>query len=214
MDLYKSAYAYFVEQNTVLFLFGVFIISILGSSHCLVMCVPIASGIQRLSWYHFGRLIAYLSIGLILYYFTTQVIKSPYYQLAVGFIFLLYFVYSFLRSRKNCHMREPLRRSLLTGVLSGALPCGWLYLSLYLFAQKESLGIFLVSIFIFWISTLPVFFILNYKKRIIEKFPVLFKSQVRFSLYIIASLVAFSLHFKKTDFVAHKVESLMCLPWK
>ena len=48
---------------------GVFIASLLGSSHCVTMCGPIAVTVNNnfghMSLYHIGRLLSYLTLGAL-----------------------------------------------------------------------------------------------------------------------------------------------------
>jgi sulfite exporter TauE/SafE len=60
--------------------------SLLGSSHCVSMCSPIAITVNNdngyLSLYHFGRLLSYLLLGVLAGYFGEAFISSRYPKLA------------------------------------------------------------------------------------------------------------------------------------
>ncbi len=145
-------------------LISAFILGILGSFHCLGMCGPIAFMLpldrtnaykkaSQITMYHFGRLLAYSSIGLIfgligksLYIFGFQQQLS----IATGLIMILivlipqktfntynlsqpvYRLISKVKSNLGKALKKKTSDTFLTiGFLNGFLPCGLVYMALF-----------------------------------------------------------------------------------
>jgi hypothetical protein len=174
---------------------GVFIASLAGSSHCAVMCGPIAvtvhSRIGYLPLYHAGRLASYLSLGVLAGLLGEKFLSSNYplisrVSLILLSLFLIYAGYNLIRgkhlelvpgrlitslltvpARFALTQKKPLA-SLTLGLVNGFVPCGWVYIFVIgAVAVKNPLygGLML---FIFWLGTIPAlsFFPIIYKKSI------------------------------------------------
>lgn len=178
---------------------AVFMASILGSSHCVSMCGPIAITVNNdngyLGLYHFGRLLSYLLLG-ILAGFLGEAFLSSKYPLIAGFAVLImsfFFILSGLRlirqkpmdlifSRKISNLlfipfrwslkQKPMLRSLAIGIVNGFLPCGWVYIFvLGAIATKDAIyGGFLLAIF--WLGTVPALTVFPFfYKKTFARFP-------------------------------------------
>ncbi len=145
-------------------LFSAFILGLLGSFHCVGMCGPIAfmlpvdrtNGFKKVSQiaiYHFGRLLAYSTIGLIfgligqrLYIFGFQqqlsIIIGVLMILAViipqktfnkyNFSKPIYRLISKVKSALGSAMKKKTLDTFITiGFLNGFLPCGLVYMALF-----------------------------------------------------------------------------------
>jgi sulfite exporter TauE/SafE len=145
-------------------LVSAFLLGLLGSFHCVGMCGPIAfmlpvdrtntlKKVSQITIYHFGRLLAYSSIGLVfglvgksLYLFGFQ------QQLSIGIGVLMIIVvlipqksfnkYNFskpiykLISKIKSALGSALKKKTLDtfitiGFLNGFLPCGLVYMALF-----------------------------------------------------------------------------------
>lgn len=178
---------------------AVFVASLLGSSHCVSMCGPIAITVNNdngyLSLYHFGRLLSYLLLGILAGYFGEAFLSSKY-PIIAGLsvsIISLFFIVSGLRlvrhksldlvfSRKISNLlfipfrwslkQKPILRSLAIGMVNGLLPCGWVYIFvLGAIATKDAFygGLLLA---IFWVGTVPALSVFPYfYKRTLARFP-------------------------------------------
>jgi len=172
---------------------GVFIASILGSSHCAAMCGPIAITTNNnnggLGLYHFGRLLSYLLLGALAGYFGEKLLSSKYQVVSIASAilisaFLILSGYRLIRQRaldmfffkkltpflfipaKWARTQNPAIGSFTVGILNGFLPCGWLYVFvLGSIATKDPIyGALLLATF--WLGTVPALtiFAIFYKK--------------------------------------------------
>lgn len=178
-------------------------VSIFGSAHCLVMCVPILSSQRATNYshYHFGRLISYLTVATIFFYVGQSILENQFLSLAIGMVFLSYFSWiSFreYRAKGCCVKSKPQQKNLfILGLVNGFLPCGWLFLIFILLSKTQSYPIFLLYVGIFWLGTVPVFYVLNLKKIVNNFLPfVQYKPTVTL-FYFIFAFYSFSLHFEK-----------------
>jgi len=172
---------------------GVFIASLLGSSHCAAMCGPIVITINNsnrgLGLYHFGRLLSYLLLGALAGYFGEKLLSSKYQIVSITSAilistFLMFSGYRLIKQRtldsffskklafllfipvKWAGAQNPVIRSFAVGILNGFLPCGWLYVFvLGSLATKDPIyGAVMLAIF--WLGTVPALtvFAISYKK--------------------------------------------------
>ena len=145
-------------------LLSALVLGLLGSLHCVGMCGPIAfmlpvdrsnnfKKIFQILMYHFGRLLAYGSIGLIfgllgkgLYVFGMQqklsiiigvlmiaIVLIPYKLFSkYNFSKPLFGIISKLKSRLGQELKKKSPDTFLTiGFLNGFLPCGLVYMALF-----------------------------------------------------------------------------------
>ncbi len=174
---------------------GVFIASIIGSTHCSAMCGPIAvtvhNGSGYLTLYHIGRLLSYLTLGLLAGLIGETFLKSAYPSItalavvimSVFFIFtgyklisgkpLDYLPYGKIASLLSKPARWSFARSkpvksLTLGVVNGFIPCGWVYIFVIgSIAVKNPLYSAFI-LFVFWLGTVPALSALPfiYKKTV------------------------------------------------
>lgn len=145
-------------------LVSAFVLGILGSFHCVGMCGPIAfmlpvdrtnayKKLLQITIYHFGRLLAYASIGLVfglvgksLYLFGFQQQLSIIIGVLMIFVVLLPYktfskynvskpifkVISKVKSALGTALKKKTPETFLTiGFLNGFLPCGLVYMAVF-----------------------------------------------------------------------------------
>lgn len=161
--------------------FAVLGLALLGSPHCLMMCGPLcmASGTKNrrgLFLYHFGRLVAYVSIGALFGYFGEIVLQESRSEiftviallLAITFIVTGSSLFFSQRAKKINFMSGPLvrllskiaklnqnLRALFFGMASGLLPCGFLYTFVLAAVATKSWVMGGSLLFAFWLGTVP-----------------------------------------------------------
>ncbi len=178
---------------------GVLIASLLGSSHCVSMCGPIAIAVNNnsgyLPLYHLGRLLSYLSLGALAGYFGEALLSSKYQVVSIASavlisIFLVFSGYKLIRQEaldlsfskkltsllfipaKWARTQNPAIKSFTIGMVNGFLPCGWLYVFvLGAIATKDALyGAMLLAIF--WLGTVPELTLFaNFYKKLFGRVP-------------------------------------------
>lgn len=145
-------------------LFSAFILGLLGSFHCVGMCGPIAfmlpvdrsnsvKKVSQIAIYHFGRLLAYSTIGLVfgligksLYIFGYQQQLSIFIGVLMVLLVLIpqktfnkynfskpiYRLISKVKSALGSALKKKTMDTFLTiGFLNGFLPCGLVYMALF-----------------------------------------------------------------------------------
>lgn len=174
------------------------ILGFLGSLHCLGMCGPIAfmlpldqnngaKKIVQLSSYHFGRLLAYGSLGLLFGFLGKGLSLFGVQQklsVAVGIIMIvlvavpraaslggglskpIYRVLGKLKSKLGVELQRKTSDVFLTiGFLNGLLPCGLVYMAILGatgLAQGLEAGAYMV---LFGLGTIPLMTTVVYSKR-------------------------------------------------
>jgi sulfite exporter TauE/SafE len=155
--------------------YTVFAISLLGSTHCLGMCGGIALTIAP-KWheqlaYHLGRLMAYSSLGFVAGYLGQHILikaagpLSTFSLVAFGLGYIVLGVKAW-RGHPLRLFRVPsvvtkyLRRfgrqsSLVTGLLTALLPCGWLHVFVLGAVATGSPWRGSLYLFLFWAGTVP-----------------------------------------------------------
>lgn len=162
---------------------AIFVSSLIGSVHCIAMCGPLVGlhgGALRLALLHsLGRLATYVTLGVLAGAVgravdlagnlgTVQrvativsggvILAWGFYQLAVVLgwardpkLKTTAFASSLVRLGK----RRASTRAWLIGVLTGLLPCGWLWAFVVSAAGTGSLALGALVMFVFWAGTLP-----------------------------------------------------------
>lgn len=178
---------------------AVFLASLLGSSHCVSMCGPIAitvnNGSGHLHFYHLGRLLSYLLLGALAGYFGEALLSSNYQIVSVASVtlisvFFIFAGYKLMRQKaldlffykklasllfiptRWARTQHPAVKSFTIGTINGLLPCGWLYVFvLGAIATKDPLyGAMLLAIF--WLGTVPALTIFAvFYKKFFNRFP-------------------------------------------
>lgn len=173
--------------------------SLLGSSHCVSMCSPIAITVNNdngyLSLYHFGRLLSYLLLGVLAGYFGEAFLSSRYpivAGLSVSMISLFFILSGFRLIRQKpldlvfsgkisnllfipfkwSLRQKPILKSFAIGIVNGFLPCGWVYIFvLGAITTKDTFyGALLLAIF--WLGTVPALTVFPFfYKKTFSRFP-------------------------------------------
>jgi len=178
---------------------AVFMASILGSTHCVTMCGPIAITVNNssgyMSLYHIGRLISYLILGTLagLLGETFLSSNSPLISTISIVLISIFFIYTgyklvigkpleFLPSRTIASLiSKPAKwslsqsrpvKSLTLGIVNGFLPCGWVYIFVIGAVATKSPLYSAGILFIFWLGTVPALSAFPYiYKKIFKKAP-------------------------------------------
>jgi hypothetical protein len=159
------------------------------------MCGPVAvtvhSRIGYLPLYHLGRLASYLSLGALAGLLGEKFLGSSYpfisrVSLILLSLFLIYAGLSLIRgkhpglapvrlvtslltvpARFALTQKKPLA-SLTLGLVSGFVPCGWVYIFVIGAAAVKNPLYGGLMLFIFWLGTVPAlsFFPIIYKKSV------------------------------------------------
>lgn len=179
-------------------IFGaVIVMGFLGSWHCGVMCGPLSCNFRKresfLS-YHLGRLISYLTMGSLLFYGAHYFLDTDSRGLKMGASILfgvLLILFGLLQIQVVPHQKKLSFRffkvqhkllekyktqlqqfPVLLGLLTGLFPCGWLYSFLLMSSQMKSLPQSLGVIVLFWMTSLPAFFVFTgFMSQLIKKSP-------------------------------------------
>lgn len=170
-------------------LISAFILGLLGSLHCVGMCGPIAfmlpvdrsnsfKKVSQISVYHFGRLLAYSSIGLVFGFVGKSLnIFGMQQQLsvAIGIIMILLVLipyktlgkYNLSRpvnktiSKIKSNLGQALKKKtsdtfLTIGFLNGFLPCGLVYMAVFGAVATGSLLEGSLYMVLFGLGTIPL----------------------------------------------------------
>lgn len=206
-------------------LFGsVFVMGLLGSWHCGVMCGPLVCNFKKKEdffSYHVGRLVSYSVLAGLLYFGTQYFIsvESRYVKLIASLLFGLIFVYfglvqldlfknnqfflkyyrfQFKLISKNKKLAD--RFPIVLGLLTGLFPCGWLYSFLMLAAQMKSVTESFLVVFLFWMTSLPAFLVFTgFMQNLIKNSPVRYQTLSGLVL-ILAGLLSILGHWSDLAF--------------
>jgi len=176
---------------------AVLIMGFLGSWHCGVMCGPLSCNFRKREnfiSYHLGRLVSYSLISILLFYGAHYFLDTDSRALKLGaslFFGVLLIIFGLMQiqiipQQKQLSFKffkvqhkilEKYKAQLnqfpiLLGLLTGLFPCGWLYSFLIMSSQMKSLSQSLTVIVIFWITSLPAFFVFTgFMSHLIKKSP-------------------------------------------
>jgi sulfite exporter TauE/SafE len=156
--------------------------SFIGSWHCAAMCgaFSVAAGGEarsKLSFaaYHFGRLLSYVSLSVLVYAMTLPVVKLmdkfelKYVSVSLS-VFLLLVWITLTVVKPTRHLKPPrfifkmfasIRKTkgyafaLSMGLTTSLLPCIWLYGFIGLAGTQHSIINSVATITAFWLGTLP-----------------------------------------------------------
>jgi hypothetical protein len=208
----------------------VLIASLAGSSHCAVMCGPVAvtvhSRIGYLPLYHLGRLASYLSLGILAGLLGEKFLSSNYpvisrISLILLSLFLIYAGYNLVRGKHLELVPGKLMTSLLTvparfaltqkkplaaltlGLVNGFVPCGWVYIFVIGAAAVKNPLYGGLMLFIFWLGTVPA----------LSLFPVIYRKSISITprkvtlvagiILITAGLANFAFHMIPSQEIDH-----------
>lgn len=185
MDWSSLSFSYtdLTSQQTLMgFVLSAFMISFLGSWHCAVMCGPIAVHMntqsRTLSSYHVGRMISYMTMGALFGALGTKLlVPENKFVFSVVLLAVLFFIfisslarfgplpkklqwyYKFEQNMKSLLFQKfkinPKSSSLIVGLLTGLLPCGWLYTFYSAAILTKSAFAGALLLFIFNLGSLP-----------------------------------------------------------
>ncbi len=174
----------------------VLLTSLLGSGHCIAMCggliTPVATTKTSVLFYHSGRLLGYLILGslaaalgdLLLYSWFSELQSSMVVIMGLFFIMFgllnlvqknLHIQAPFLQTlysrffSKALHVKDTVLKAFLIGFLSFLLPCGWLYTYVIAAAGTGNAAIGGLTLFCFWLGTLPALSLAPFLLQIIKK---------------------------------------------
>lgn len=154
--------------------------SIIGSTHCLSMCGPIALLVKNnrlnIYLYHAGRLFSYIFLGLGAGFAGERFLSISRGYISVISVILISLVYIYLGSRlileKPLHFNlfnkissnlyklisylpGKFTKSFFIGIINGLIPCGWLYIFVAGSASTKNPVYGALFMSLFWIGTLP-----------------------------------------------------------
>ena len=176
-----------------------FTTGLLGSGHCLGMCGGVVSATTKskkeVTLYHIGRLLGYLSLGVIIPYIGIEIsgIKENaniklFSALLIGITFIIIGIQDILKTKIsrskisqkyqglykkawsnifNRFYHYSSLRSFSIGSLSALLPCGFLWVVLIMSLTTSNLFYAAAFIFSFWLGTTPA---LSFAPLLIRKF--------------------------------------------
>mgnify|MGYP003451756974 FL=1 len=170
-------------------LYTAFIFGLISSLHCIGMCGPIAMMLpvdrnnptkkaSQIITYHFGRLTAYGSIGLVfgllgkgLFVAGIQQQLSIFIGVCMILVILIpekifakynfskpvYKVISNIKQRLGSQFKNKSYKSLFTiGLLNGFLPCGMVYVALFGAMAMQSATLGVLYMVLFGLGTVPM----------------------------------------------------------
>lgn len=156
-----------------------FIMGIGGSLHCLGMCGPLVMSLTKNKIenliFQIGRLAGYMSLGLMIKILGQLFTKNQNILIFVAGILLgLFYIMqglallkiikeikiNFLNGITSWARNKFKNRKtpLFTGFLTAFLPCGLLYTTLFSLLVIQDFRIALLSLFAFWLGTVPALF--------------------------------------------------------
>jgi sulfite exporter TauE/SafE len=170
-------------------IYTAFIFGLLSSFHCIGMCGPIAmmlpvdhtnqaKKVTQIITYHFGRLMAYGSIGLFFGLIGKGLFIAGIQQqlsIVIGIAMILivvvpeklmakynfskpiYRVISKIKQNLGRHFKNKSYKSLfIIGLLNGFLPCGMVYVALFGAIAMQSAGFGVLYMLFFGLGTVPL----------------------------------------------------------
>ncbi|WP_413578617.1 sulfite exporter TauE/SafE family protein [Bdellovibrio sp. HCB290] len=173
-------------NSGVILAIGILSTSFLGSWHCAAMCSPIACLMgerKSLLSYHLGRLVSYVTLGVLAGGMGQFLLASQYAWLrsasAVIFALVLFSMglrliaprwgnkitpkvdphglIKVFRQLRKFHLNQS---GFVVGILTGLLPCGWLYTYVTAAVALQSPVMGGALMFLFWVGGLPALAIL------------------------------------------------------
>lgn len=200
-------------------LFSAFILGLISSLHCVGMCGPIAmmlpvdhkneaKKVTQIITYHFGRLTAYSTIGLIFGLLGRGFFLAGMQQrmsIFIGIVMILivlipekvfakynfskpvYKVISNIKSSLGSQFKKKSYKSLFTiGLLNGFLPCGMVYVALFgaIAMQSASLGV--LYMLLYGLGTIPLMTVVVYVNSLL-KLP--FRNKIQKAIPYVAIII-------------------------
>ncbi|SHG19670.1 sulfite exporter TauE/SafE family protein [Flavobacterium defluvii] len=200
-------------------LFSALILGLISSLHCVGMCGPIAmmlpvdhqneaKKVTQIITYHFGRLIAYSTIGLIFgllgrgfFLAGMQQKMSIFIGIAMILIVLIpekifskynfskpvYKIIANIKSGLGNQFKKKSYKSLFTiGLLNGFLPCGMVYVALFGAIAMQSAGFGVLYMLLYGLGTIPLMTIVVYVHSLL-KLP--FRNKIQKAIPYVAVII-------------------------
>ena len=197
-------------------LYTAFIFGLISSLHCVGMCGPIAmmlpvdrnnevKRVLQILTYHFGKLMAYGSLGLLFGILGKGFFLAGMQQqlsIIVGVIMILIAVipekqfakYNFSKpiftiiSNVKSSLGQQFKKKTLSsfftiGLLNGYLPCGMVYVALFGALAMNSIKLGILYMILFGIGTIPLMSLVTYVSNI---FSISFRSKIQKVIPVIA----------------------------
>jgi sulfite exporter TauE/SafE len=153
-------------------LLTVFLASLLGNLHCVLMCGHFLALDQNPVRFHLTRLLGYLALAGILFFLKDSLLSvakvknlERYFALLISLLLMFVGFYMFIKNKNfrfNFASRlKPLQNFFVKnlGLSVAFMPCSWLWLFLFLSFQQETWLSSAMVIFSFWLGTLPLLLI-------------------------------------------------------
>lgn len=170
-----------MESTTIGYLISILALSFFGSWHCAVMCGPIAAQVSHQGsfvLYHLGRFFSYSLGGALFGFFGSKLLTSTnrYVLLIATVLFAAILIFHGLRKMGILSFRwapafhlekkffrflfstlkfNPGKSSFTAGVLTGLLPCGWLFTFYSAAALSASPYAGALILMTFWLGSVP-----------------------------------------------------------
>ena len=200
-------------------LYSAFILGLISSLHCIGMCGPIAmmlpvdhqnkaKKVTQIVTYHFGRLTAYATIGLIFGllgrgFFLAGLQQKMSIFIGVAMIIAVlipekvfsrynfskpvFKVISKIKSNLGSQFKNRSYKSLFTiGLLNGFLPCGMVYVALFGAIAMQSPTFGVLYMLLFGLGTMPLMTIVVYIHSLI-KLP--FRNRIQKAIPYVAIII-------------------------
>jgi sulfite exporter TauE/SafE len=145
---------------------GVIATSLVGSIHCVAMCGPLVG--RHVAMHSLGRLVTYVAIGAVAgglgsaidlagRLANVQRVAAIVSAIAIVVVALapLRPNRAFSRALVHIHTHRPRRRAALMGMLTGLIPCGWLWAFALTAGGTGHIATGAVVMAAFWLGTVP-----------------------------------------------------------
>jgi sulfite exporter TauE/SafE len=164
-------------------LFAGIILSMASSLHCVGMCGPLALAVKLnfkgnetvdIIQYHFGRLLAYLSLGVVAAFFGKGlqiIIPSQVFSITIGSLILVALLFKKYWNKALGNV-EPLLKlrqffmkkanPVLFGIGNGLIPCGLVYTALGLAILYQDFYSVLLFMMGFGLGTFPATMVIQF----------------------------------------------------
>jgi sulfite exporter TauE/SafE len=200
-------------------LYSAFILGLICSLHCIGMCGPIAmmlpvdhqneaKKVTQIVTYHFGRLTAYATIGLIFGLMGRGFFLAGLQQkmsIFIGVVMIIavlipekmfakynfskpvFKVISKIKSNLGSQFKNRSYKSLFTiGLLNGFLPCGMVYVALFGAIAMQSAGFGVLYMLLFGLGTIPLMTVVVYVHSLL-KLP--FRNKIQKAIPYVAIII-------------------------
>lgn len=165
-------------------IWSAFAIGLFGSLHCLGMCGPLVMALPQSSgWkailYHFGRILAYATIGILVGLFGKGINMAGFQQSVsiISGILVILFGLGLLRKKTSWppfflklytkwSQSTDLLSVFLLGFLNGLLPCGMVYVAMAGALIEQDIFRGALYMMVFGAGTLPMMLGISWSKHL------------------------------------------------